>query len=219
MAVFKNIATINPTDGNPFYVLSLQSSEFVLGSSAGDFTFGIVLPKVNQTGTIKLVPGMKFTITDRDGYITSGGPQIFRHVNETSTVIINGQSITASVGYSMMDVPFTSYVLTYNGDGIWTMLEGADGNIQELLELLEHKETEVFKVFKEIIQQLLDNKEVKVQLEQEHKVPKEIKAQTVFKELQVLKEPKVDKAQPVLEPLVLKELPDKVLAYIKFTIQ
>ena len=129
MAVFKNIATINPTDGNPFYVLSLQSSEFVLGSSAGDFTFGIVLPKVNQTGTIKLVPGMKFTITDRDGYITSGGPQIFRHVNETSTVIINGQSITASVGYSMMDVPFTSYVLTYNGDGIWTMLEGADGNI------------------------------------------------------------------------------------------
>jgi len=129
MAVFKNIATINPTGGNPYYVLNLQSSEFVLGATAGSDSFGIILPKVNQTGTVKLVSGMQFTIVDRYGYITNGGPKIFRHSEESTPVIINGFSITSSVGYSMMDIPFTSYILRYDGNGIWAMLEGVDGNL------------------------------------------------------------------------------------------
>ena len=138
MAVFKNIATINPTGGNPYYVLSLQSSEFIIGSDAGSNNFGIILPRVNQTGNIKLVSGMEFTIIDRNGNITNGGPTIFRHSEESTPVIINGVSITSLAGYSMMDTPFTSYILRYDGGGIWTLTEGVDGNLKGPIIILQY---------------------------------------------------------------------------------
>ena len=83
MSTFKNKKIITH-GGSSSYTLGLEHSEFVIGdSTVGSSGFSIVLPRTQGgTGTIKLVEGMSWVISDENGLILLGSLyKLFRNIN------------------------------------------------------------------------------------------------------------------------------------------